>query len=253
MLRRRGVAVGLVFHGTDIRHPARHAASTRWSPFHEEHHGLTRTLMNRVARLERELAREALPEFVATPDLLADRPNATWLPVVIEPDMWAAAARPILPAGRTPVVVHAPSESVFKGSDLIDPVLTRLDEEGLIEYRRVSGVPAGDMPEVYGDADIVVDQLRMRIYGVAACEAMAAGRIVVSEVSPMVREHVRAASGLDLPVVDATAETLDAVLRGIVADPGSFIELASSGPAFVRELHDGRRSAAALSAFLGGN
>src|SRR5690606_33676634 len=126
------------------------------------------------------------PVFVSTPDLLLDVPEATLLPVVVDVDTWAAAAQaansPKSPAAA-PTVMHIPSNASIKGSPHVDRVATELAERGVIRYERLSGVPAAQMPETVAQADIVVDQLLLGSYGVAACEAMAAGRAVVGNVS----------------------------------------------------------------------
>ena len=149
------------------------------------------------------------------------------------------------------MVVHAPSNAGLKGSELIADVMRRLHDEGLVEYREVRGVPASDMPALYGDADIVLDQFALGIYGVATCEALAAGRLVISHVGEQTREHVRRATGLDLPVVETRASGLEQLLREVVATPDRFRAIAAGGPGFVREVHDGRRAAAVLADFLG--
>ena len=74
------------------------------------------------------------------------------------------------------------------------------------------------MPEVYGTADIVLDQFALGIYGVAACEALVAGRVVVSHVAEFTRDAVRERTGLELPIVEARADRLESVLRIVVAE-----------------------------------
>lgn len=249
MLRSHGIRVALLFHGSDIRLPSRHAAGSAASPFHGDRWSLTPALELRARSLGRLAEDLGAPVFVSTPDLLLDAPNATWLPVVVDPDLWHTDSAPL--GGAAPLVAHAPSKAVVKGSDLVDPILTRLDEEGLVRYRRIEGVRASEMPGVYAGVDIVLDQFRIGSYGVAACEAMAAGRIVVSHVTDQVREHVRLATGFDLPIVEAGADDLDRVLRGIVADRERYRQLALAGVEFVRAVHSGPRSAAALREFLG--
>lgn len=250
--QRHGVTVGLLWHGSDIRRPSLHAEMDRDSPFRDGRYPDQDLLEEIALRNEELIAQTGLQNFVSTPDLLDFVPEATWLPVVVDLPRWAAAAsRPVLERER-PVVVHAPSRAGLKGTALITPTLHRLHEEGLIEYREVTAVPAQNMPAVYGDADIVLDQFSLGIYGVAVCEALAGARVVVSHVSDAVRDRVRSETGQDLPVIEARADELDSVLRGILADPAAARETAARGPGFVADVHDGTRSRQALSVFLGG-
>ncbi|TDW18630.1 glycosyltransferase involved in cell wall biosynthesis [Kribbella kalugense] len=244
----KGIDVALVFHGSDIRLPSRHAKRERWSPFTPGDE-LTERL-EQQARLHAELVESlGLPVFVSTVDLLDDVPDAKWLPVAIDPAPWQQAARPLFSQDK-PVVAHVPSNAKLKGTEEIDAVLTRLHDTGQIEYRRITGVPHAGMPAVIGDADIVVDQLRIGLYGVAAAEALAAGRIVVSYVGDAVRQRVRSLAGREVPIVEADPDTLGDVVTGLIAERGAAAERAAAGPGFVTELHDGRRSAEVLKNWL---
>lgn len=249
-LGRAGIAVALLFHGSDIRSPARHRSRAEWSPFGPGGWDQTAVLERVTAENAALVAEVDLPVFVSTPDLLVDLPDAGWLPVVVDPQRWATTRPPFTGRPR-PLVVHIPSRTLVKGTDLIDPVLFGLAEEGLIDYRSITGLSNDEMVAAYGEADIVVDQLRIGTYGVAACEAMAAGRVVVGHVDEQVRGVVERECGQAVPIVEATAPTLEAVVRGIVADPAHAAEQAATGPEFVRAHHDGARSAEALRAFLG--
>jgi len=240
-----GVRVAYLAHGTDVRVPSQHAAANPDSPFSTgDHAQWERQAVANIA-LVRELK---IPAFVSTPDLFAFLPEATWLPVVVDAAHWASAM-PVLRRER-PVVVHAPSSGALKGSDLIDPELTAMHDAGVIEYRRIRGIPAEGMPEIYRDADIVLDQFRIGGYGVAACEAMAAGRIVVGHVSRDVRERVAEETGSALPVVESRGRDIGRVIRSILGDRDRYAGIAAAGRAFVADVHDGRRSAHALAGFL---
>lgn len=247
-LIREGLAVGLLFHGSDIRLPSRNAELQQDSPFRD-------SMWSRTPKLQREAVRNRalldelnVPVFVSTPDLLLDVPTAAWLPVVIDPQRWATDAIPL--TRERPIVAHAPSRSVAKGSDLIDPIMRRLDDEGVVTYLRVEGVPAAEMETVYRDADIVLDQFRVGDFGVAACEAMAAGRTVVAHVSETSRAFVRTATGFELPIVEARAQDLEEVILRILAQRESYRERAAAGVEYARAVHDGRRSAEVLREFL---
>ncbi len=99
----------------------------------------------------------------------------------------------------------------------------------------------------------MIDQVRLGIYGVAPCEAMAAGRIVVSHVSKQVRDYVFSATGLTLPIVEANPDELESCLRAIIANPAEFVDVAASGGHFVDVIHSGRLSAEKLGGFLSTN
>ncbi|MCK2036327.1 hypothetical protein KZC51_09270 [Microbacterium sp. SSW1-49] len=230
-----GISVAFVCHGTDVRSAGRP---------HEELTSAERQA-DRIARRNRSLlAQLSGPVFVTTPDLLDDVPDATWLPVVIDVERWRAHARTVVPGMR---VVHIPSSSALKGTAMVDPVAQLLHAEGVIDYRTASGVRHDRMPGELSRADVVLDQFVLGSYGVAACEAMAAGCVVVGHVTPVVRDRVRAATGRDLPIVEATPATLSSVLRRLAADPAERARIAEAGSAFTGAVHDGRLSADILA------
>lgn len=247
-LRSRGLQVGFVSHGTDLRLPSRHALH-EWSPFRPTEQDWVLPLETQAVRNSALLERVDASVFVSTPDLLRDWPDATWLPVVVDAGHWAAPEPPL--QRERPVALHAPTNPRFKGTAAIEPLLGALTEEGVIEYQRVSGVPAAQMPDLYARADMVLEQFAIGTYSVTAVEAMAAGRLVVAHVHSQVRDHVRDVSGLDVPVVEATPGNLSDVLRDICANRDRYRAIAARGPEFVAEVHDGRLAARALGPFLG--
>ncbi len=243
-LSARGVHVAFMCHGTDIRLPSRHRELTEWSPYRDPTMYTAR--LERLALAHRELIdRSGLPVFVSTPDLLADVPQAKWCPVVVSLARWQLPAR-VRSAGDPLIVSHVPTSRQIKGSDLIEPTLTSLDNEGIIDYRPAGGVASALMPNVYARTDVVLDQFRLGSYGASACEAMAAGRVVVGHVLPQVREAVRRLTGLDLPVIEATPSTLNNVLRRLARDDSELSESSARGLAYVGAVHDGVLSAHVL-------
>ncbi|MEB4615423.1 glycosyltransferase [Leucobacter sp. M11] len=247
-LRARGITVGMVSHGSDLRLPSRHRDTDQWSPFHDEDWEEIPRLERQARNHRRVLSDIGAPVFVSTSDLMLDWPEAKLLPVVVDLEPWSSGEPPLL---RTvPVVLHAPSKARIKGSQLIDPVLTALHDDGKIEYRRVEGIPAQEMPEHVRDADIVLEQFRIGNYSRAAVEALAAGRVVIGHVHDQVRDHVLMETGCELPVVEATPDTLRAVLEDILDRREPFREIAAHGPAFARSVHDGNFSASVLREHL---
>jgi len=247
-LRERGVTVGLISHGSDLRDPDRHAAIDEWSPFRDGTWSREPEYRALTAKHRALLASTGAPLFVSTPELLLDWPS-TLLPLVVEQARWATDA-PVLIEPR-PRVVHVPSSPYVKGTPLIEPTMTRLHDQGLVDYRQLQGVPHAEMPGVIGASDIVLEQFRTGTYSVAAVEALAAGRLVIVHLHEQVRQAVRDLAGTEIPIVSATPATLEAVLRDVVARPEHYRAIAAQGPAFAAAVHDGRLSATALAGFLG--
>lgn len=243
-----GVSIAYLAHGTDVRLPSRHIAQNPWSHYSDPTIYTPRAealAARNIALLERSCK----PVFVSTPDLLLDLPDAEWCPVVVDSARWRSE-HDTSDRSRRLRVAHAPSVGVVKGTELILPVLERLEAEGIIEVDLVRGVASAEMPAVFANADVVIDQLRIGSYGVAACEAMAAGAVVVGHVSGLVRGLVRERTGLDLPIVEANPESIDAVLRELATRP-DLTDLSDSGQRFVSAVHDGRLASQALrSAWL---
>jgi hypothetical protein len=146
---------------------------------------------------------------------------------------------------KRPVVLHAPSKRWTKGSNRVLPVLEEMHERGVIDFQLLEGCSWSEVRERVKSADIIVDQFSIGAYGTFACESMAAGRPVLCYIS----DEVEAAMG-PLPIVNATAKTLRTALESLLDDPARAAEIGQESAVFVREHHDGRRTAAALSRFL---
>lgn len=250
-LEEQGLKVALFSHGTDLRVPSQHAQYDEWSPFRNAdlNPDWVRRLEQTALRNRALGDRLGVPLFVATPELLLQWPSAQWLPNVVDVTRWKGE-REIF-GEHVPVVLHAPTNPLVKGTALIEPVVQALAEQGVIDYRRVMQVPAAEMPRWYESADIVLDQFALGIYSTTSLEAMAAGRIVIAHLNAQVREHVNAVTGLEPPIVEATPHTLEVVIRDIVSRPDHYRLVASRGPEFVAAVHDGTLSARVLAPFLG--
>jgi glycosyltransferase involved in cell wall biosynthesis len=249
LLERNQLRVGVIFHGSDIRDPDLHEKLNPNSPFPSliaAGHGDYVERLRSGARMRRDVAQWfGAPVFVSTPDLFDYVDDAWWLPVTIEAPRWTTAA-PVLER-RRPVVLHAPSNELLKGSAEIDHVLTMLAERGAIEYKRIGRVAHAEMPALLASADVVVDQLHLGLYGVIAAEAMAARRLVVSELGERVRRRIP----VEIPIVEVDQHTLEGRLLDIVSDPSRFVAMAEAGPDYVRRFHDGTYAARVLNRWLG--
>lgn len=247
-LQAKGIKVAAASHGSDLRLPSRHRTIDEWSPFNEPGWAQVAILEEKALATRGVLAATSVPVFVPTPELLLDWPDATWLPIVVDIAQWSRNDSALqLPKLR---VVHAPSKDIVKGTHLIHECMRLLHDEGVIDYRVVRGVPANEMPIVYGEADLVIDQFRIGTYATAAIEAMAAGRIVIAHIHEQVRAHIRDNFELEVPIIEATPATLERTIRDIAANREQYYWATEAGPEFVRKLHDGTVSSQVLATFL---
>jgi len=241
VLRAMGKRIAFHFHGCEVRSRAHMMASHRFSTCTECEPFCLPREQERVLLLA---ARHADRAFFSTLDLAESVPRGVHLPLAIEAARWERAAleRPLPNLDRRdgvrgPVVIahgHAPHYQLMKGTRHVEAAVERLRAEfPRIELRMIDRQPWATMPEFLAGCDILVDQVMMGWYGLLAIEGMAERRTVVS----YLRDDLRAQYP-DCPVVSADPESLHAVLRDLVRDPGQRAALGERGARFARERHD---------------
>ena len=142
-----------------------------------------------------------------------------------------------------PLVVHSPTAPVAKGTATVERAVESLQPKLQFEYRRVMGVPHAEALQIMRQCDIYVDQLVIGSHGLAAVEAMAFGKPVVCYIKPsMVNQYPS-----DLPIVNATMETLEAKLAQLIEDHALRKELGQRGRAYVKKHHDAHTLARELT------
>lgn len=243
-LREHGIHTALLSHGSDLRDPARHRDSSPYSLFH---HAPEEVFRERAAqaRRSREIADSAgLDVFVTTPDLLDDLPTATWLPLIVDPDLWASD-HPVMERAR-PRVLHAPSKRWTKGTDCFAARLEEMDRRGLIEFQLIEGLSWSRIRQLVQEADLVLDQFAIGSYGTLACEAMAAGRPVATWLS----EPVLARLDPDVPIIGTAPDQVVATVERLLDDPAEAVAAGRASVDYVRRVHDGRETVERLSGFL---
>jgi hypothetical protein len=236
-----GKRIGVIFHGSDIRDTQSHAARNSYSPFHKQSPELVK-LQERVfenSKLLPEIRRRKIPIFVTTQDLLLDVPDAHWLPVTIDFELFnqVALSSPIFSDPNEKLrVLFLPSRSWLKSAELIEPILLRLRDEGLIDYQSYlsegRSLNHSEIPDAMARVDLVIDQF-LGVIGVFPIEALAAGRLVMS--------YVPVEAG-EVPIISVTPATLESEIRRVAQDRPQPI-----GIDYARNWHDGRESLLALA------
>jgi O-antigen/teichoic acid export membrane protein len=141
-----------------------------------------------------------------------------------------------------PLVVHAPSNRVRKGTEHVIAACRELD----VDLEIVEGLHHDEARKRYERADIVVDQLNAGWYGLFAIEAMALGKPVVTSLHEDAVARTESAFGVTMPLVHATKETLVDTLRPLVESPEERHRIGAESRAYVEKVHDGDRNAERL-------
>lgn len=170
--------------------------------------------------------------LVSDPELQGHVPNALIVPRAIATDS-LPTSRPDA-SRRVPLIVHAPSRQGVKGTKFVQEAVDQLRKEGYaFEFRLVEDMPHREALEVYRDAAILVDQLRIGWYGVLAVEGMAMGKAVVSYIRSDLRHYLP----VPAPLAMANPDNLADVLRHLLDHPDEVARLGAAGRAFVRRYH----------------
>jgi glycosyltransferase involved in cell wall biosynthesis len=239
VLDRLGKKIVFHFHGCDIRNRKHMLAAHRYSTC-TECDPFCRPVRQR--RLLELAAKHADLVFYSTLDLAESVPGGSHLPLAIDVERWARAARerPLVDPERRdgidgPVVIgHAPTNRLIKGTRHLAAAVERLRRERpRVELRLMERRPWAEVPDFLAGCDLVVDQLLMGWYSLVAVEAMAMGKPVVLRI----RDDPRRAAP-EPPIAGADPDTVFEVLRDLVRDPARRAELGARGAAFAREHHD---------------
>ena len=158
-----------------------------------------------------------------------------WVPDahVIPPGIDVHAIVPEPPTDRArPVVLHAPSSRAKKGTEHVIAACRELD----VELEIVEGL----------------DHRNAGWYGVFAIETMALGKPGVALLHDEAVRKTEAAFGVDVPIVNATRETLADALRPLVESAEERRRVGRASRTYVEEVHDLERMTDRLLALYAG-
>ena len=134
-------------------------------------------------------------------------------------------------------MVHAPSSRTRKGTEHVVAACAALD----VDLEIVEGLDHREAFERYRRADVIVDQLNAGWYGVFAIEAMALGKPVVTFLHDEAVRRTEEAFGLEVPIVNASKDTLVEALRPLVVSADERMRVGAASRAYVEEVHDVER------------
>ncbi|WP_152649931.1 glycosyltransferase [Demequina globuliformis] len=238
-LRERGIQVSMVWHGTDIRRPIVERQDNPHSPFWDAtKKGHVRALESRARRHGQIAAAWDGPQLFTTPDLAEHLPGGTWVPVVVPQSPWRDLSGPQWAAPLR--VLHLPSNPWIKNTASLR---TAAANASGVSWSFPGRMPPAEVPSAVADADVVADQFGLHLYGVAAVEAMHAGRAVVGLAGAPLQQAVLRLTGEDLPVAACAPSEVPELIEHWQTNPAIARDLAERGREFAARWHTGPETA----------
>lgn len=138
----------------------------------------------------------------------------------------------IIKTNKIPLIVHAPSNKLIKGTKYIEKAIKNLKKKGLkFKYKRVEKKPNHIAHQIYKSADIIVDQLLVGSFGTLAIEGMTYGKPVIS----YLLDDIRIKHCPDCPIYSANIDNIENRLETLIKDKNLRIRLGKKGVKFVKK------------------
>ena len=241
LLRLAGKKVVFHFRGSEIR---LHSEFRARSPYHyvdEDPDNLVSRFPESAMRMNCEVVRSlAHRVFVTDPELQGYVPGSKIVNRAVDLGSLQHVGTGIQ---STPLIVHAPSRRLVKGTASLLAAIDKLRAQGLqFRFKLVEGLKHEEAVRIYQQADIVVDQLRIGWYGVLATECMAMGKATVS----YIREDLQPHLGDRPPLACADPTNIAEVLAPLINDAICRAELGQTARAYCERHHCSKKIATQL-------
>jgi hypothetical protein len=209
-------------------------------------------LGDRAEAIQRRLRRNTRRAHVVVGSVVhvASLPRWDVLPLTAYP-IDTRPLEPVPPSLDGPVrIVHSANHRGAKGTEFLVAAVERLRDEGhAVELDLIERVPNSEALARVAAADVYVDQLLFG-YAMAALEAMALGKVVLSGIEDTPDYQLfRRYSYLDeCPIVPASPETITDVLRDLIARRGEWPAIGRASREYVERRHSYAAAAELYSA-----
>lgn len=176
-------------------------------------------------------------QIVCAPCYSEFAPGSIVIPLAIDLDAYSYYDHP---KNDIPIVLHAPTNRGFKGTDFIVEAVNRIINEGFrIKFKIVENVTHFQLKQEYINCDIFIDQIMGGWYGTAAIEAMALGRPVICSIRKSYFEYID--YGEKIPIIHADPDNIYDVIKQVIINKQKLPEFGRASRAFITEVHDSKK------------
>jgi hypothetical protein len=234
ILKRKGKKIITLFIGDDVRwyEAMRQHFSAEGIPpikYPEYDHSLT----NLISKLRFLRTAEKYSDLIiSVPDQsqLALKPYKYFSTIINTQSIKENTAQ-----SQVPLVIHAPSDRIIKGTEHILDAVNKLKSEGLqFEFKLIENMPHTDVLGWYEKCDVVIGQLGIGL-GKQGMEVLATGKVLLTGLHPMSAPNKNYTN--DNPSVNISKENIAEKLREVILNYDERCHLAKRGRAFIEKYH----------------
>jgi len=144
---------------------------------------------------------------------------------------------PVYPAinNNRPLIVHSPTAKMVKGNNFIIPLMEELKKDYDFEFVLLHDISRERVLEIMQKADIILDQIIVGGYGMAAIEGMSFGKPVMCHLIP---EVFGAGLPDECPIVNTNPDNLKEQLIKLIRNPVLRNEIGIKSRAFAEQFHN---------------
>lgn len=137
------------------------------------------------------------------------------------------------------VIVHAPSNRLVKGTQIIEAAINQLIDEGYsINFHLIENISNKSALKIYAKADLAIDQIFVGWYGGFAVELMALGKPVMCYVRESDMIHIPIKMKNEMPIINTNPENITNDLRKVINNRHELNLVAKKSRIFVENWHD---------------
>ncbi|MBL7915294.1 MAG: glycosyltransferase [Bacteroidia bacterium] len=136
---------------------------------------------------------------------------------------------------KRPLIVHAPTAPVGKGTIYIEKAIENLRKNHNFDFVLIKNMKHNEALENIKKCDLYIDQLISGNYGMAAMEAMAFGKPVISFMkdSVLINEFPN-----DCPIINANPSNIESVIQTILSNKSILIETGVKSRNYILKYHE---------------
>lgn len=232
--------VFFTLQGCDVRLAEESNKSNTFTPCHPDACSVFNTCVATYDQHRRDLIERILPlcdkVFFLNPELGHFVPNGNFLPYAnVDIDVSEIRYPNI---NRVPRIVHAPSNSLIKGTPLILDALAKLRKDFEFELILVQGKTNEEALKIYRCADIAIDQVLAGWYGGVSVELMAMGKPVLCYLREADLKFVPEKMLSELPIQNIRPDHLVEDIAKVLERRNEWLEWGMASRRFVERWHN---------------